>query len=91
MSSSNDGFRTFVTFVLGAAVGAVCGLLLAPKPGKELRGDLKEFSDRIADDAKAEYVKMSAKAREVSDKAKNIAEETKEKLRRGGKDAEPAG
>lgn len=28
-------------FVLGATVGAVLGLLFAPKPGKELRKDLK--------------------------------------------------
>lgn len=91
MSNSNDGFRTFVAFVLGAAAGAVCGLLLAPKPGKELREDLKQFSDKIADDAKAEYVKMSSKAKEMGDKAKTFADETKEKLRRGGKDTEPAG
>ncbi|MBN2160226.1 MAG: YtxH domain-containing protein [Spirochaetes bacterium] len=91
MSNNNDGFKTFVSFVLGAAVGAVCGLLLAPKPGKQLRDDLKEFTDKIADDARAEYEKASAKVREMGDKAKNIAEETKEKIRRSGKDTEPAG
>ena len=31
---------TLLTFALGAAVGAVAALLLAPKAGEELRGDI---------------------------------------------------
>ena len=34
-------------FVLGAAVGAGLGLLFAPKPGKELRKDLKNKMEEL--------------------------------------------
>jgi gas vesicle protein len=33
---------TILTFILGAGVGAVAALLLAPKAGKELRDDIVE-------------------------------------------------
>ena len=41
MSDSNDGFKTLFTFLAGAAIGAIAGALMAPKSGKELRGDVK--------------------------------------------------
>src|ERR1035437_4993173 len=34
--------ETILTFVLGAGVGAVAALLLAPKAGEELRGDIAD-------------------------------------------------
>ena len=34
--------RTILPFLVGAAVGAVAALLLAPKSGKELRGDIAD-------------------------------------------------
>ena len=39
-------------FVLGAAVGAGLGLLFAPKPGKELRKDLKNKMEELIKKAK---------------------------------------
>ncbi len=83
MSDSNGGFKVFISFITGAAIGAICGLLFAPKPGKELREDLREFSDKLAEDAKAEYVKMSAKAKDVGARAKSAVDEAKGKFRRG--------
>jgi gas vesicle protein len=89
MSDSNGGFRVFMSFITGAAIGAICGLLFAPKPGKELREDLREFSDKIADDAKAEYVKMGAKAKDMGARTKGVVEEAKGKFRKGGDESEP--
>lgn len=86
--SNNNGGGTLLGFIIGAAVGAVAGLLLAPKPGKELRGDLKEFSEKLAEDARAEYVKMGDKAKDLSGRAKQFAEETKGKIRKGGESRE---
>ncbi len=90
MSDNNDGLKTLMTFIVGAAVGAVFGALFAPKPGKELREDLREFTDKLAEDAKSEYVKMSARAKDVGDQAKRFAEETKNRFRKGGEDPDAA-
>ncbi len=93
MSDGNDGFRTFLAFLAGAAIGAVFGALYAPKTGRELRDDVKEFADRLAGEAKAEYEKMSEKAREVGekakemgDRAKKLAGEAKDRVRKGGEE-----
>src|SRR5688500_15912399 len=37
-------------FALGAIAGAVAGLLLAPKSGKEMRQDLKDTMEKLKDD-----------------------------------------
>lgn len=82
MSDSNDGFKTLFTFLAGAAIGAIAGALLAPKSGKELRGDIKGYADRFAEDAKTEYDRASAQARKLAEDAKTeygkISEKAKE-------------
>jgi len=106
MSDINDGFKTLFTFLAGAAIGAIAGALMAPKSGKELRGDVKKYADKFAEDAKAEYDRASAhakkmaedakaeygrvseKAKEMGGKAKNFAEDMKNKFRKG-EDPEP--
>jgi len=88
MSDSNGGFKVFLSFITGAALGAIFGLLYAPKPGKELREDLRDFTDKLADDAKAEYVKMSAKAKDMGVRAKSAVDEAKGKFRKGGDESE---
>lgn len=34
-------------FLAGALIGLVAGLMLAPKPGEELRNDLSESADKL--------------------------------------------
>ncbi|MBN2079230.1 MAG: YtxH domain-containing protein [Spirochaetes bacterium] len=86
MSDGNDGFKTLLAFLAGAAIGAVFGALYAPKSGKEIRDNVKEFADRLAGEAKAEYEKMSEKAREMGERAKEMAEEAKGRVRKGGEE-----
>lgn len=57
-SRSSSMIPTFLTFLAGAAVGAVVVALTTPKSGPELRGDLKDLTLRakrkasdLADDA----------------------------------------
>ena len=86
MSDNNDGFKTLFTFLAGAAIGALAGALLAPKSGRELRGDVKQFADKFAEDAKAEYGKASAKAKQYADEAKAEYDRISEKAKDlGGK------
>lgn len=54
---------------LGLTVGALAGVLLAPKSGKETREDLSNAAKELP-----------GKAKEVLEKAKEKVEETKEKL-----------
>jgi gas vesicle protein len=58
-----------LTFLAGAAVGAVVVALTTPKTGPELRGDLKDFSRRakgkageLTDDACEAYDDMKERA-----------------------------
>ena len=43
------GIDMLVPFLVGGAVGAGAALLLAPKPGKEIRNDLKRFATTTKD------------------------------------------
>src|SRR5512142_225696 len=54
--NTNKKDSPLMTFLVGGAVGATLGLLLAPKPGRELRNDLKRIADRFsqADDIGSE-------------------------------------
>lgn len=45
----NKGINMVVPFLVGGAVGAGVALLLAPKPGKEIRNDLKRFATTTTD------------------------------------------
>lgn len=49
------------TFGVGLLVGAGLGLLLAPKPGRELRDDLRDKFRRIPSDAADTMAAMSGR------------------------------
>jgi gas vesicle protein len=73
--------------LIGSAVGAMAGILFAPKAGKELRSDIKEKGNMIMKDGKEIYADASTKAKdiyaEVKQQAKNwmrSAEITGEKM-----------
>jgi gas vesicle protein len=48
------------TLLIGATVGLVAGILLAPKSGKETREDLKKMAGEVAERAKDTYSEASA-------------------------------
>ena len=58
---------------VGALVGAVAGILTAPKSGEETRKDLKLKAKKVADVA-------TQKTGEVAENAGEFVEETKEKM-----------
>jgi gas vesicle protein len=63
--------KVFLTFLAGAAVGAVLSLLYAPKTGKELRGKIGELTDDAVD-------KVKTYATEAQEKIKSTFEDGKE-------------
>ena len=81
----NTNGRDFVFgVVLGTVVGGIVGLLLAPKPGKELQGDLSEKSNKILDDVKTKTdglkEQAQSKAEEIRTQAEDKKVEVKEKV-----------
>ena len=80
-SSEGSNVGTAITFLLiGLGAGALAGLLLAPKTGKQLRRDLKRGYDDArdnfgdwADDAKDRVREVSDRVRDVASRGADIA------------------
>jgi gas vesicle protein len=65
---NNIGKGLILGFLAGGAIGAIFGMLYAPKSGKELRDDLRVKSNEYLDDAD-KYVA------EAKDRAKDLINE----------------
>ena len=80
-----------ITLLAGLSVGFVLGILFSPKPGKEIRKDIKDKSEEFVKKSKEgvtgtidktkEFVEKSrSKFEEVKGKGKEIIEKSKEKV-----------
>ena len=86
-SSQGSNIGTAITFLLiGLGAGALAGLLLAPKTGKQMRRDLqrgyedaKESFGDWADDAKDRVRDVSDRVRDVASRGVDLAEELRER------------
>ncbi|MDB0441116.1 YtxH domain-containing protein [Clostridioides difficile] len=67
--------------VLGAVTGAVGGVLLAPKSGKETREDIKDASQQIAGKINMKTVDVKGKMSEKLEDRKGNFIESKQKIR----------
>jgi gas vesicle protein len=87
-SSEGGNVGTALTFfMIGLGAGALAGLLLAPKTGKQMRRDLKrgyeDARDTVgdwADDAKDSIREAGERVRDVAQRGADIAEEIREKV-----------
>ena len=66
-----DAPGTILTFILGVGVGAVAALLLAPKPGEELRNDLAEGVSSGVKHVRRTGKDLRKRARKMVDLPKN--------------------
>ena len=64
-------------FLIGGVLGALAGILFTPKPGKEIRSNIKEKGSEVLKDAKDIYADASTKAKEIIEEAKYQAKELK--------------
>ena len=70
---SRDSGRAWVTFIVGAGVGAAAALLFAPKTGQQLRDEIGEgASDRIN--------QVRNKANRVARRAQGLADRVTEQV-----------
>ena len=77
MASDNDGGNFLAGFLVGATIGAIAALLLAPKSGRELREALTEEGRKLRDRAVDEgrrYVEKAEMPEAVRKAAKSVKE-----------------
>jgi gas vesicle protein len=87
-SSDSSHIGTAITFLLiGLGAGALAGLLLAPKTGKQLRRDLqrgyedaKDTIEDWADEAKDRVREASDRVREVASRGAELADEIRDRV-----------
>jgi gas vesicle protein len=87
-SSDSSNLGTAITFLLiGLGAGALAGLLLAPKTGKQMRRDLQkgfeDAKDKVgdwADDAKDRVREAGDRVREVASRGVELADDLREKV-----------
>ncbi len=72
----------FVGLLIGGALGALAGILFAPKPGKQLRSEIKEKGNSILKDAMDIYDEANMKAKEIIEEARHQAAELKKDANR---------
>ena len=71
-TSRNEHTEGLITgLLLGAAIGACFGILLAPKSGKALRGKIKDLADSQADTLSSSWEQAKDKAGKVTGDAKD--------------------
>jgi gas vesicle protein len=83
----NQQGHIFMGFLIGGVLGALAGILFAPKSGKELRSELKEKGSEVLKEGKEIYADASTKAKEIIEEAKHQAEELKKEADRYLSDA----
>jgi gas vesicle protein len=69
MSNDNNGMKIFAGFLIGTAVGAILGLLLAPQSGQDTRNKIKDLSKKLEDDVKEAFEKINDAAKSSGDKS----------------------
>ena len=87
-SSENSHVGTAITFLLiGLGAGALAGLLLAPKTGKQMRRDLQrgyeDAKDNLgewAEEAKDRVREVGERVRDAANRGAEIAEDLREKV-----------
>ncbi len=81
MSKSSENGKIFGSLLLGTIVGAVVGILFAPKSGKETRDELMAEAEKLRGE-------LEKYANDFSDKAKQARADLEERLRKTEKDIE---
>jgi gas vesicle protein len=71
---NNSGKGLFIGLLAGGAIGALLGLLFAPKAGRELREDIKHKSDEYMDDAEKYIADAKTKAKDLINEGKKRSE-----------------
>ncbi len=83
MASDNGGANFLVGFFVGAAMGVMGALLLAPKSGRELREELADEGRKLRERAADEGRRVRERTEEVAGELRERGEAAYEKGREG--------
>jgi len=75
MDDVRDVFRAAGLFAAGVLIGTVCGLLLAPMSGAEMRGVVKEKARSLKEQTLEKAEQLKEKAQELTKKAEDMISE----------------
>jgi len=87
--SSNSGFAFLSGLVIGAAVGALAGLLFAPAPGDETREKLTEKTKELSDDLSEKFDNLKETVNEVLEDVKKTGTEVLEDVKKATRKTAP--
>jgi gas vesicle protein len=80
-SSDDRGIGTAVTFLLiGLGAGALVGLLLAPKSGRQMRRHLRRKYENAIDNLQDMTETARDRAKDVMDRGSDMADDLKERV-----------
>jgi gas vesicle protein len=84
----NEGGGGFMMGLLtGAVIGAGLGMLLAPKAGSEMRGQVAEQARNFGSKAGEQYRRASETATEWAEKGREMVNQAREGFNRGAEEA----
>jgi gas vesicle protein len=82
-NSSNSGFAFIAGLFVGAAIGAIGGLLFAPETGEDTRKKVAEKSKEIADDLYDKFDELKESVTDVLEDVKQGTAEVLEDVKQG--------
>ncbi len=66
----DDGLDLFLGLLFGLSTGILAGILLAPKPGTELRNDLKGFVNNLPNEVNVSLTRSKGQYKELLGRTK---------------------
>jgi gas vesicle protein len=83
MENEKGKYRSFAKGILvGSFLGALTGILVAPKAGKELRSEFKQKGSEAFEEAERVYSDSRTKAKAILDEAKYRADQLRKEADR---------
>ncbi len=79
MMTLNDVYKVGGGLLVGAAVGGVTGMLLAPKAGKETREDIMEKANEVQEKTKAMFEETKERAGDMYDRSRQMIGDTRQR------------
>jgi gas vesicle protein len=83
----NQGGGFMMGLLTGAVIGAGLGMLLAPKAGSEIRGQVAEQARTFGTKASEQYRRASETASEWAERGKDVVNQAREGFNRGAEEA----